>query len=80
MSGVTLAPAVQAAAKHSQGGPALPGISLPAAAGSALLLILLTLTGILGFGLLTAEGLTPAQLRRRWRSSWIHHHPWNWHG
>jgi UPF0716 family protein affecting phage T7 exclusion len=59
---------------------ALPGISIPAAAGSALLLILLALSAILGFGLLTADGLTPAQLRRRWRSSWIHHHPWNWHG
>jgi hypothetical protein len=78
-TGLALAPAVQAA-NPSGGGSAPPGISLPAAAGSALLLIVLALTGVLGFGLLTADGLTPAQLRRRWRSSWIHHHPWNWHG
>jgi hypothetical protein len=58
----------------------LPGVSLPAAAGSVLLLIVLTLTGLLALGLLSGEGLAPWELRRRWRSSWIHHHPWNWHG
>jgi hypothetical protein len=77
---VALAPAVQAANPSGGGGPSLPGIVLPAAAGSLLLLIVLALSGVLGFGLLTADGLTPAQLRRRWRSSWIHRHPWNWHG
>ncbi|HEV7585686.1 MAG TPA: hypothetical protein VGO14_07900 [Solirubrobacteraceae bacterium] len=77
-SSTSLPPAVQAAGRSSSG--TLPGISLPVAAGSALLLIVLALTAVLGFGVLSAEGLAPWELRRRWRSSWIHHHPWNWHG
>jgi hypothetical protein len=77
---VTLSPATQATLKRPSGGQSLPGISLPVAAGSALLLIILALTGLLGLGLLSAEGLAPWELRRRWHSSWIHHHPWNWHG
>ena len=78
----SLPAAVQAAQRTPSGGGRLPGISIPAAAGSLLLLIVLALTGVLGFGLLSAEGLVPWELRRRWRSSpsWIHHHPWNWHG
>jgi hypothetical protein len=75
----SLPPAVQVAGRSPSAGT-LPGISVPVAAGSALLLILLALTGVLGFGLLSAEGLAPWEPRRRWRSSWIHHHPWNWHG
>jgi hypothetical protein len=75
----SLPPAVPVAGRSPSAGT-LPGISVPVAAGSALLLILLALTGVLGFGLLSVEGLAPWEPRRRWRSSWIHHHPWNWHG
>jgi hypothetical protein len=64
------------AAKTSPSGGLLPGISLPAAAGSALLLIVLALVGVLGLGLVPS--FVPSELRRRWRSSWMHHHPWNW--
>ncbi|MCW3026241.1 MAG: hypothetical protein JWM29_1673, partial [Solirubrobacterales bacterium] len=67
-------------AGHSPSGSAVLGISAPAAAGGALLLIALILAGLLAVGLLSADGIAPWELRRKWRSRWIHHHPWNWHG
>jgi hypothetical protein len=69
--------AVQSAAQSPSGHP-LFGISTPAAAGGALLLIVLGIVGILGLGLL--DGIGPWDLHSRGHLRWIHRHPWSWHG
>jgi hypothetical protein len=60
-------------------GSATSGISEPPAAGIALLVFFAAVGGVLLVGLLFLDGVTawPAEGDRR--SSWMHHHPWNWH-
>jgi hypothetical protein len=69
-------PAAVQSATRSPG--ASLGISTPVAAGGILLLIILGVVGILGFGLL--DGIGPWDLHSRGRLRWIHRHPWSWHG
>ena len=75
----SLAAAVRGATGSSSGS-GLPGISTPVAAGGILLLIVLGLAGVLGIGVLSADGMAPWEVRRKERSRWIHRHPWSWHG
>jgi hypothetical protein len=54
------------------------GISMPAAAGGILLLIILGVVGVLGLGLL--DGIAPWDFHSRGHLRWIHRHPWSWRG
>jgi len=59
--------------------PATSGISEPPAAGIALLVFFAAIGGVLLVGLLFLDGITAWPARGDRRSSWMHHHPWNWH-
>jgi hypothetical protein len=67
---------------EAAGGPAnrsLGGISEPTGAGVALLAFFAAVGGVLLVGLLFLDGLTAWPTQGDRRSSWMHHHPWNWH-
>jgi hypothetical protein len=74
----TALPGAVQSAKRSSGANPSVGISVPVAAGGALLLIILGLAGVLAVGLLSA-GIAPWELHPEKRTRWIHRHPWNWH-
>jgi hypothetical protein len=59
--------------------PSTSGIIEPPAAGIALLVFFAAVGGVLLVGLLFLDGITAWPSRGDRRSSWMHHHPWNWH-